>query len=486
MNDKLLQKLFDELASVKRVVKELDNKLKTQDEKLIYQEEKLIMQDEKLTMQEEQIEDLTSINKGLTEQVKQLKIKLNSKNSSKPPSTDQYTPRKDRSLRTKSSKKPGGQKGHKGNKLKMISCPDTVKQLWPKRCKKCATDLSGQQGIIHNSRQVFDIPPIELKVKEYQQISVDCPCCGSVNLADFPKQVKAATQYGSNLEHLIVYLGTRQFITINRLAELVKVLTGQQISQGTIANILERKAMAVTPVYHQILDKLKQVEVIGSDETGCKVNGEKYWAWVLQNEDYNFIHLSKSRGFETLESLCPQGLNSSTVVSDRWAAQLKLATKNKQLCIPHLVRNTQELIDRYQHKWAIKLKKVLLNIMRLCKKKRILTSSKETLQKKLDKLLDQPLNSKFKKIKTLQKSLVKNRKFLTTCLYNRKVPPDNNASERAIRNIKIKLKVSGGFRSFKGGQQYMIFRSIIDSAIKQGIHPFEALQNPNLLVNCGE
>jgi len=448
----LLKQILEELASVKQVVKQQE----------------------------------ATIN-SLREEVKQLKIKLTSKNSSKPPSSDQNLTRQTRSLRTKTGKKSGGQKGHKGNKLKMVSNPDSIEQLWPSRCVHCDTDLSGQpEGVIENSRQVFDIPPIEMQVKEYQQISVACPCCQAENIADFPKNIKTTTQYGSNLEHLIVYYSTRQFISMNRLVELIKTLTGQQISEGTIANILRRKAESVTPVYNKILEQLKQAEVIGSDETGCKVNGEKHWAWVLQNQDYNFIHLSKSRGFKTLESLCPKGLPSTTVVSDRWAAQLKLATKDKQLCLPHLVRNTQELIDRYKNDWAIKLKQVLLGIMKACKKKRIQSYTKRTLQKRLDKLLDQQQDSEVKKIDTFQKSLVKNRKALTTCLYNRKVPPHNNASERAIRNIKVKLKVSGGFRSFKGGQQYMIFRSIIDTAIKQGIHPFLALKNPNLLVNCAE
>jgi len=346
--------------------------------------------------------------------------------------------------------------------------------------------LEQSSGLIENSRQVFDIPAIKMRIKQYDQISVDCPCCQANNKAKFPEGINAATQYGPNLRNLVVYLGARQFMPMNRLAEFIKVLTGQQISEGTIANILKTKAVELTSVYHQILEKLKQSEVIGSDETGCSVNGSKHWVWVLQNWKYNFIHLSESRGFETLESLCPDGLKSATVVSDRWAAQLKLATKAKQLCIPHLVRNAQELIDRYKSTWAIELRRVLLDIMNACKGKRIRKITQKQLQQKLDKLLNQNLNSTFKKVNTLKKSLIKNRKAITTCLYNRKVPPDNNASERAIRNIKVKLKVSGGFRSFKGGQQYMIFRSIIDSAIKQGIHPFMALQKPNLLVNCGE
>ena len=466
MKDILLQKVLEELSSVKKVVKELNKKVELQDE---------------------QIADLTSRNKVLKEEVKQLKIKLTSKNSSKPPSSDQNQIRKKRSLRRKTGKKSGGQKGHKGNKLKMVSTPDNIEQLWPDICERCHTDLSVQhQGVIETSRQIFDIPPMEIKVTEYQQISVDCPCCGAMNKASFPARVKASTQYGPNLEHLIVYLSTRQFISMKRLTEIVKILTGQQISEGTVVNVLERKATEITPVYYQILEQLKQSEVIGSDETGCKVNGEKYWAWVLQNQCYNFIHLSKSRGFKTLEFLCPQGLTSSTVVSDRWAAQLKLSTKNKQLCIPHLVRNVQELIDRYKCNWTISLKKVLLNIMRACREETIQPDTKRQLKKKLDKLLDKQLNSTVNKINTFQKSLVKHRTAITTCLDNRNVPPDNNASERAIRNIKVKLKVSGGFRSFKGAQHYMIFRSIIDSAIKQGIHPFRALAKPNLLVNCTE
>ena len=108
---------------------------------------------------------------------------------------------------------------------------------------------------------------------------------------------------------------------------------------------------------------------------------------------------------------------------------------------------------------------------------------KVDIENQLDKVLSSALSKSAKPIQSLKKRLVRLRNCLTICLYNRKVPPDNNASERAIRMIKLKAKISGTFRSSNGADRFAILRTIVDSAIKQNIHPFEALQNPSIILN---
>jgi hypothetical protein len=157
--------------------------------------------------------------------------------------------------------------------------------------------------------------------------------------------------------------------------------------------------------------------------------------------------------------------------------RLKTPSKGKQLCLPHLVRNLNELKDRYQSKWAHRAKEIFLQIMILCQQNRINKADKIQIEQEIDTLLNRPLKKSKKKVKTFLKRLLKNRKHLTTCLYLRKVPPDNNASERAIRNVKVKQKVSCQFRSFKGANQFAVLRSVFDTTRKNDGKAFDAFFN---------
>ena len=422
--------------------------------------------------------------KQLEEENKQLKIKLNSSNSSLPPSSDMgKKPNKKRSLRTKTGKKTGGQKGHKGSKLNKVTNPDEILHHKVSKCKNCAVDLNDATQQLRGSRQVFDLPPIEIKVTEHRQYEACCPDCGQHNIAPYPKDVnKGQTQYGVNIRAQITYMSIRQYMPMSRLVEFISILSGQTISQGTVHNILRASAQKAKLAYEYIRNQITKSEVVGSDESGCNVKGEKHWLWVFQTPQFTFFKISKSRGYDVIEESFPDGLKNSIIVSDCWAAQLKTPSRGNQICIPHLVRNLNELIDRYQSKWAYSAKGVMVRIMRLCQQKRIKSTDKIKIEDQLDQLLQRPLTHSQKKVKNLKKRLIKYRKHITTCLYNRKVPPDNNASERAVRNMKVKIKVSGLFRSKQGADDYAILRSAVDTAIKQDLSPFQVIIDPNILI----
>ena len=419
----------------------------------------------------------------LEEENKELRFKLNSRNSSLPPSTDiGLKPKKNRSLRPKTKKSSGGQTGHKGSNLKMVSNPDKVVDYKVSNCIKCAHNLLEYEQSIKTKRQVFDIPPIQMEVTEHRQHELSCPKCGQHNRSEFsPVLNKVQAQYGSNLQSLVTYLSVRQYMPMNRLVELINVLTSQKISEGTIYNMLRRSAKKALPVYEGIRKIISTSEVVGSDESGCNVKGSKSWMWVFQTTQHSYFKISNSRGYKEIIATFPSGLPSSIVVSDCWAAQLKTPSKAKQVCVPHLIRSLNELIDRYNSKWAHKTKEVLYDLIKLSQQDRISKEAKVKIENQIDIQLNRPLTKSKKKVITLRDRLIKYRSYLTTCLYHEDVPADNNGSERAIRNMKVKAKVSGLFRSQKGADIYAILRSVVDTAIKQGISPSEAIKNPSLI-----
>jgi transposase len=433
----------------------------------------------------EEIKRILEINRVLEERLRQLEeiIQSNSSNSSKAPSRDTQKEKQLRSSRrNKSDRNKGGQRGHKGNHLKMVSNPTNTVSIGAEVCNGCGQDLTMVEGQVLRKAQLFDIPPIDINVTEYHQIEKCCPCCQMTNKGGLPKELgTAATAYGENLQRLIVYLNVRQFVPVHRLKELIQTVYGLNISTGYIVNVLSRMKNQLKGNYDTIRKEVEKSKVGGMDETGCAVNGELQWLWTFQNSEYVLLFLSENRGIKTINEVFPKHFPNTMLVSDCWRSYFKVKCKGHQICLAHLMRECNKLIDFQRSTWARDLRKVFIRIYCLTKLQKIAKHEKQRIESDLDELLARPMRKASKQIQNLKKRLTKYRTYLTTCLYHRKVPPDNNASERAIRNTKIKNKISGGFRNLQGCEAYCVLRSIIDSAIKQNIHPFTALSNPNIL-----
>ena len=181
---------------------------------------------------------LEAENRELRNEVKDLRGKLakNSKNSSKPPSSDGLKKPQPKSLRKPSGKKPGGQQGHAGTRLEMVEQPDHIVSHTVDECRQCGCSLESVDATDHHRRQVVDIPPINLEVTEHRAEIKCCPGCGCRNEAAFPKEVKTSVQYGSRIKSLLVDLNQYQLLPYDRTCQLAEDLFAQTISQGTLSN----------------------------------------------------------------------------------------------------------------------------------------------------------------------------------------------------------------------------------------------------------
>ncbi len=405
-------------------------------------------------------------------------VKKTSKNSSRPPSSD--INRKKKSLRKTSTKKTGGQKGHKGTTLKMSSTPDKIISLKSDFCSNCGQTIKDEPFILKSKRQVIEIPIPTPIVEEYQQYSCTCPTCSHHQISDFPENVTAPIQYGSSVETLVSYYSVYQYIPFKRLQDMFTHVFSLPLSQGTIANIIQRSAKKASSFYDRIKEEIMTSKVVGSDETSAKVNGKKQWVWVWQNSLNTYIKPSENRGFDTINDVFEKGLPNATLISDRWAAQLKTDTFNKQLCLAHLIRDTNYLIEVDKHEFSTQFKQLLVDIFEH-KKQIISTKQAYKRESKQAKELETRLNLalsitidplKYAETATFQKSIIKNRNFILPCIYQFDIPPDNNASERAIRNIKVKQKVSGQFKSLQNA--FCVIRSVVDTLIKRNHDIFQS------------
>ena len=427
----------------------------------------LILENQEL---KSEVSELKRLVAKLIHEVETLKHSKNSRNSSVPPSKDENRPKKNQSLRTSSGKKPGGQQGHKGNTLLMTENPDTILDHKPCYCNHCGSGIDEASLVLKSRRQVVDLPPIRAHYTEHRTYQSTCSC-GQTTIASFPVGVNSPISYGPNIESLVAYMHARQYIPYERAAEYFKDVHNVCISQAAINNIIERFSSKASRAYELITEKVQNSPVVGGDETGTRINGKKGWFWGWQTPDLTYVVFDKNRGKSAIDANFPQGFPNSVLVHDCWSSYFSTPAKSHQLCTSHLLRELNFFIERYKSSWAKDFRRIIHDALDL---KRKLSPSqynnpinqRTVIESKVEKLLQTYIPDKMKEVRTFQKRIIKYKEYLFSFLYNPMVPPDNNASERAIRNIKVKTKISGQFKSAKGAQYYAIIRSIIDTCIK--------------------
>jgi transposase len=413
--------------------------------------------------------------------VRKLSTTKTSSNSSKPPSADMA--RKNQSLRPKSDKPAGGQKGHPGHTLEMSETPDLKEELRPGFCANCGVSLAGAAFKLVARRQVIDIPRIVPITTEYQSFGTVCPCghhaCGA-----FPEGVTNHVQYGKNLQSLVIYQSYFQFLPFARLQDFFKKVCSLSIGKGTIENIIRRAAQKAQPAYQQIQKAIVVSFFVGSDETSFKVKGARHWFWVWQTALATYIVAATSRSKQVIKDCFPDGLPNSILGSDRLAAQLSTLSKGNQVCLAHLLRELNYLAQAEEHEWATAFKTLLQDAIKLKQDKGACPPNDPLAQKieaRADQLLATTIRDKqmedkvaYQQTITFFNGMVKLRHALFPCLYHHLVPFDNNSSERAFRMVKVKTKISGQFKSLQ--HEFAVIRSVIDTAIKNGQSAFEAIR----------
>jgi transposase len=403
----------------------------------------------------------------------------NSRNSSIPPSRDENRPKKNQSLRGPTDRKVGGQPGRKGKTLEMVAEPDKIVELHPDHCRGCGNSLENIEGVRGRSRQIVDIPPIKAIYTEYRSFTKQCSC-GCENRADFPGHVNAPIGYGPRIEGFIGYFHARQYLPFARMQEMFNDVFNINISEGGIHRLLNRFADKTTSVYDLIGQRVSRSPVIGTDETGVKVNGAKHWMWTWQTLYLTYIACSDNRGKATVDTHFPKGFPKATLLHDAWRAQMATLAKHHQTCIAHLLRHLNYLNEKYgQDPWSMDFKELLCRALELNKKfngkEDSYIAGRNAIVRSLSVQLENPPDKSKKELFTFYKRMCRDRQQLLVFLFIENVPPDNNTSEQAIRNVKVKQKISGQFKNPRYAQNFAKIRSVIDTTIKNGRNVIQAL-----------
>lgn len=400
-------------------------------------------------------------------------------NSSTPPSKEPVKSeieRRTKSLRKKSDKSVGGQPGHEGTTRKMVAIPDEIESISSHFCTQCGRDLSEVEGELDYVTQEIDLPQIRPIYRERRFYKKVC-ACGCCNRDYAPrKRGGNAITFGKNIRAVATYLSVVQCMPYERLQSLFETMFNVRISQGTLANIVREMLEKSRPAIDLIERMIRESAIVGFDESGCYTDGKLNWSWIAQTTYLTLVFRGAGRGAKVLEERFGDSLKNMVAVTDRHSAYFAIDFLNNQICLAHLLRNLEYLndIDKEQT-WAKEVQTLLREAIHLRNEKPSDIIHKESWLTRLDDLLKRNLDNLRKEFNELKRGIIKCRDYIFNFLENPAIPSDNNGSERGIRKLKVKQKISDCFRSDTGADAFHALHSIADTAWKNGQSPLDAI-----------
>lgn len=429
----------------------------------------------------------------LEARIKELEDQLakNSRNSSKPPSSDGLGKPAPKPAFTKNltGNKPGGQTGHGGSTLKFQDSPDQIVELRPKICPECAHSLVGLAAESSERRQVLDLPPIKLETTEYRAATICCPACQTRTKADFPEHLTAPVQYGPRVRATALYLKDRHLVPGERVTEIMDDVFACGLSEGSLTNFQEEAAMALDGPIEAIREQLKAAPVVQVDETSCRVNGVNHWLHVACTGLLTLLGAHARRGAEGTKALGVLPDFGGVAVHDFWSAYGQFACSHA-FCGAHLLRELRFVFERTGQAWAEELMQTLLAMNREresateARKLELVEEYRGFVEAGLEAnpAPEAPVGAPKKrgrkamgKVRSLALRLQNHETEVLSFFYDHRVPFTNNQAERDLRMEKVKQKISGSYRSEAALGWFNRIRSYLSTMRKQGKNEFEAL-----------
>ena len=417
------------------------------------------------------------------------RLAQNSRNSSKPPSTDGLNkPKpKPKSLRKAGQNPSGGQPGHTGHTLKKVEHPDHIEpHCPPSHCTACQQPLP--DAVVVETRQVFDIPPLRYEVTEHQVLEARC-ACGKVHRGEFPEDVTAPVQYGARIKATVVHLTHHHMMPVARTGELAGSLFGLPMADATVLAINEEARALLAPTVAAIGEALKTVPVAHADETGMRVAGKLHWLHVLATPALTWLGSHANRGKQAFDDFGILVAFVGILVHDGWKSYRDLACGHA-LCNAHHLRELTYLVEEMGQAWAQRLFDLLIGACREVKlaggplaEARIahyravyagILADGEAANPRAPPSGKRGKTKQSKALNLIDRLRVHADdvwRFTT----DHGVPFSNNVAEQAVRMPKVKQKISGGFRTTAGLETFCTIRSYLATLHKQGNNLFHAL-----------
>ena len=389
------------------------------------------------------------------------RLNQNSSNSSIPPSANPLNAPK-RPAKPRGVRKQGGQPGHPGHHRRPLPIEriDHVVPYIPENCSHCQAKLPVEPSSSDpepTRHQVAELPPLVAVVTEYQGHARTCRCCGQLNRAEIPPEIRAHC-IGPRLAAVMSYFSGVHHISRRGVEEIVETVFEVPTSLGTIIALEAETTAALDSAYQEVQTAVRSAAVKNTDETGWKQQGKKRWLWMSATTTAALFKIHLKRSFEALQALLGENI-TGVICSDRWSVYSKLPLNLRQICWAHLKRDFQKLVDRggpaeaigraglevvdrlFAGWWAFRKHEM----ERVELKKRMERTSLE-----LEVVLKDGSSSKDKKAATFCANLVEIYPALWLFASVEGIEPTNNHAERLLRTGVLWRKNAFGCQSDEG------------------------------------
>lgn len=425
------------------------------------------------------------------------RLGMDSTNSSRPPSSDGLEKKATRSQRERSKdRKPGGQPGRAGRCLEPVAEPDHVERVEPAECADCNSPLSSAAQEGFRAVQVFDIPLIERYVTEVRLVRRRCRC-GVVTCADAPPGISGPTCYGPNLRAFATLLATEGQISTERTAKLIAGLLDVEVSTGFVDRCLSRLDAPLDRFEAELKQALRQSQVLGADESPISLAGERGYAYTVRSTGLTWYGAADNRGHAALDGFGILPGYGGVLIRDDYVGYHKYDTHlaGVQLCCAHLLRDLQGVIDNASDQehaaWARVAQRILREAGQAVEQAHATghTTLHESEHARIKKeflnaarcgiSVNPHSGQKKPKARQLAERLLG--KAHQVLRFTRDFTPGltwtNNASEQALRDIKVKMKVSGCWRGLTGARRYLRIRSYLTTTRAHGLTAMRAIHD---------
>lgn len=447
-------------------------------------------------------EGLKEENQNLISEVKKLRLRLgqDSQNSSKPPSSDPVWKRSTRKTTRKSTgRKPGGQIGHKGSKLKKFVKVDHHEKHQLSACPHCRSKDLRLNKVI--TRQVADIPEPRIEVTEHEIWKYSCRGCWKDVEGGSELDLTQEVQYGIRIKSLVTYLNVYQLLPYKRLTELIHAQYGIRISQGSISNFNKELQDKIQSFKEAAIGYFQsKADLLHGDETGCTVNKRLHWVHVYCDELLTLLFGHVKRGKEAMDSIGILGSTEATVIHDRFSSYMRYDHLIHGFCNAHILRDLTAAEEACTLEWPGEIRNLLLRAKEEKDRNPLRESQKRQYLKEYDSILvkhnryyeQEDRKARLKstggkrgkpkrsKDHNLYRVLLKHRNELLRFITDPQIPFDNNQAERDLRMLKTKMKISNQFKTEEWMQTHLDIRAFVSTAVKQDKNILDTIQEAYL------
>jgi transposase len=417
-----------------------------------------------------------------------------SSNSSKPPSSDglRKPARAGRQDDERAARRrPGKQPGAPGAHLAQVATPDQVVDHLPERCGECGAELADAPVAGVEARQVFDLPPLGLRVTEHRAQRRRC-ACGSTTAAGFPAHARAAACYGPGVRALVGYLCVYQHLPVDRAAQLLADVLGAPVATGTLASVVAEGAAGLGGFVEVVRRQLAAAPVAHFDETGARAAGKLHWVHSASTAGLSLLSVHPKRGKVAMDAA---GVLPGVAVHDGWAPYWRYDVTHA-LCGAHLLRELEAIGDEPGQGWAAGMAELLVDAKLVADRARAAGACR------VDDTVRARLHARYQRLLAdgqaanpppptigrrqgcarrspagrLLLRLDTHRDEVLRTLDDTRVPFDNNQAERDLRMVKLQQKISGCWRTLAGAETFLILRSYLATARKHRMNPLAVLR----------